>query len=89
MDHKQGKIVNDLRFISNDANLAYCTENFVFSALYKNFFTKLRPEGLKQNFLRPPLPPPPPSQGLDDRDPPLSEGLDPPLYILSAWETDF
>ena len=36
MDHKQGKIVNDLRLISNEANLAYCTENFVFSALYKN-----------------------------------------------------
>ena len=35
MDHKQGKIVNDLRLISNEANLAYCTENFVFSALYK------------------------------------------------------
>ena len=36
MDHKQGKIVNDLRLISNEANLAYRTENFVFSALYKN-----------------------------------------------------
>ena len=36
MDHKQGKIVNDLRLISNEANLAYCTENFAFSALYKN-----------------------------------------------------
>ena len=36
MDHKQRKIVNDLRLISLEANLAYCTGNFVFSALYNN-----------------------------------------------------
>ena len=36
MDHKQRKIVYDLRLISLEANLEFCTENFVFSALYKN-----------------------------------------------------
>ena len=36
MDHKQRKIVNDLRLISLEANFAYCTENFVFSAIYNN-----------------------------------------------------
>ena len=39
-----------------------------------------QPEGLKEIFLRPDLPPPDLSQGLDDRpQPPVSEGLDPPL----------
>ena len=36
MDHKQRKIVYDLRLISLEADLEFCTENFVFSALYKN-----------------------------------------------------
>ena len=36
----------------------------------------MRPEGPKKIFLRPD---PPLSQGLDDRSPPLSEGVDPPL----------
>ena len=36
MDHKPRKIVNDLRLISLETNLAYYTENFVFSALYKD-----------------------------------------------------
>ena len=36
MDHKPRKIVNDLRLISLEANLAYYTEDFVFSALYKD-----------------------------------------------------
>ena len=34
MDHKPRKIVNDLRLISPETNLAYYTEDFVFSALY-------------------------------------------------------
>ena len=36
MDHKPRKIVNDLRLISSETNLAYYTENFVFSALHKD-----------------------------------------------------
>ena len=36
IDHKPRKIVNDLRLISLETNLAYYTENFVFSALYKD-----------------------------------------------------
>ena len=36
MDHKPQKIVNDLRLISSETNLAYYTENFVFSALHKD-----------------------------------------------------
>ena len=36
MDHKPRKIVNDLRLISVETNLAYYTENFAFSALYKD-----------------------------------------------------
>ena len=36
MDHKPRKIVNDLRLISLETNLAYYTENFVFSALYED-----------------------------------------------------
>ena len=36
MDHKPRKIVNDLRLINPETNLAYYTENFVFSALYKD-----------------------------------------------------
>ena len=40
------------------------------------FWTKMRPEGPKNFFWRPALPL---SQGLDDRAPPLSEGLDPLL----------
>ena len=35
MEHKPRKIVNDLRLISLETNLAYYTEDFVFSALYK------------------------------------------------------
>ena len=49
-----------------------------------HFSTKLRPEGSKKFFLRPP---PPLSQGLDDRpppSPPLSEGLDPQLILEFA-----
>ena len=36
MDHKPRKIVNDLRLISSETNLAYYTENFFFSALHKD-----------------------------------------------------
>ena len=36
MDHKPRQIVNDLRLISLETNLAYYTENFVFPALYKD-----------------------------------------------------
>ena len=36
MDHKPQKIVNDLRLISPETNLAYYKENFVSSALYKD-----------------------------------------------------
>ena len=52
------------------------------------FWTKLRPEGPKNFFLRPP---PPLSQGLGDRPhppPPLSEALDPSLstQAIEAWK---
>ena len=46
------------------------------------FFTKLRPERPKHFFEA--GPPPPFSQGLDDRPPPLSEGLDPPMILEFA-----
>ena len=36
MDHKPHKIVNDMRLIPLETNLAYYTENFVFSVLYKD-----------------------------------------------------
>ena len=36
MDHKPRKIVNDLRLISLETNLAYYTEDFVLSALHKD-----------------------------------------------------
>ena len=36
MDHKPRKIVNDLRLISLQTNLAYYTEDFVLSALHKD-----------------------------------------------------
>ena len=36
MDHKPRKIVNNLWLISSETNLAYYTENFVFSALHKD-----------------------------------------------------
>ena len=36
MHLKQHKIVNDLRLIRLETNLAYYTETFVFSALYKD-----------------------------------------------------
>ena len=42
------------------------------------FFAKLRPEGAKKVFGRPP-PPVPLSKGLDDRGPALSQVLDPAL----------
>ena len=35
MDHKPRHIVNDLRIIGIETNLAYYTENFVFYALYR------------------------------------------------------
>ena len=35
-DHKPHKIVNDLRLISLETNLAYYTKDFVFSTLYKD-----------------------------------------------------
>ena len=50
MDHKSRKIVNDLRLISVETNLAYYTENSAFSALYKDrrrhfsLLHSLRPE---------------------------------------------
>ena len=43
------------------------------------YLTRLRPKGPKKIILET-APPPPLSQGLDDRAPSLSEGLDPPLY---------
>ena len=49
------------------------------------FWTKLRPEAPKKNFCRPP--PTPLSKGLDDRAPPLSQGLDPALRLFGAKET--
>ena len=42
------------------------------------FSTKMRPEGPEKDFLET-APPPPLSQGLADRAPHLSEGLDRPL----------
>ena len=36
MDHKPRKIVNDLRLISLETNLAYYKEDFVLSALHKD-----------------------------------------------------
>ena len=36
MDHKPRKIVNDLRLISLETNLAYYKEGFVLSALHKD-----------------------------------------------------
>ena len=36
MDNKPRKIVNDLRLISLETNLAYYTEDFVLSALHKD-----------------------------------------------------
>ena len=36
MDHKPLKIVNDLRLISLETNLAYYKEDFVLSALHKD-----------------------------------------------------
>ena len=36
MGHKPRKIVNDLRLISLEANLANYTEDFVLSALHKD-----------------------------------------------------
>ena len=49
-------------------------------------YTKLRPEGLKKNFLGKPPPPPPPSSISGSGWPghPLSEGLDLPLLIRMA-----
>ena len=46
-----------------------------------HFSTKLRPEGPKKFLLRPP---PPLSQGPDDRPPLLSESLDPQLILEFA-----
>ena len=40
--------------------------------------TRVRPKGPKKIILE--TAPPPLSQGLDDRAPSLSEGLDPPMY---------
>ena len=61
--------------------------NFFFLGGGRNFF--LWPGGGggggRNFFLRPP---PPISQGLDDRSPPLSEGLNPPLYF-HAKKTHF
>lgn len=42
---------------------------------------KLRPKGLKKIFWRPL--PPPLSKGLDDRGPPISQGLDPALHFVA------
>ena len=39
------------------------------------------------NFLETAPPPPPPTQGLDDRAPPLSEGLDTPLWYESYQQS--
>ena len=36
MDHKPRKIVNDLRLISLETNLAYYKEDFVLSAFHKD-----------------------------------------------------
>ena len=36
MDHKQRKIVNDLRLISLETNLAFYKEEFALSALHKD-----------------------------------------------------
>ena len=43
--------------------------------------------GPKTTFWRTALPPPPPSQGLDDQAPPLSEGLDTPLWYKSYQQS--
>ena len=46
------------------------------------------PKGRKKIFgVRPPPPPLPPSQGLDDRAPPLSEGLDTTLWCESYQQS--
>ena len=36
MDHKPRKVVNDLRLISFETNLAYYKKDFVLSALHKD-----------------------------------------------------
>ena len=46
-DHKPHKIVNDLRLISLETNLAYYTKDFVFSTLYKDRTDNLVPVYMK------------------------------------------